>query len=848
MLEKLFAASRGRVPTTQTLQLQKRRVQRLTTKQPGLAFRTAGFFDAVLRSLNAKHGLDKYPLRLPDIIKHMTAGEAVMEEIRAPLVRKAAELQGAIKDLTTSAGRGVRQSVVSAFARSKSLGSMSTRELSDTIGQSPRYVLKAKEFSATGNLGVFGNTSRTSRRTAQLLCPSRADPCYGKCEQGDACTFMHACPSCHEDHAAADCPRWNQARSKQYEARRLNKATGIQRNLVSASEGVATRDWMVGMNPAKSGDQKEICWMVKGFSDFYHEDFHTVKAQMTIIRRALDLFGDNLREEAKTKKNAWLRNVATYLAAEADGALDDLRVKVIKADVPMDIAAALEAVSGKYGFQKPKHLIVKDDEDDAADDDDEEEKAGEDAGQGDSDDSDEDDMDQRVLVPRSTKFFYKTICKGMRLWKRPPHNHCDRCAQYVKAQARVTELQAAVISTASNANHEAHAAVVKDAGGSLTAWEEIRLLQNQLPDLKKHMDWQADQRPYSMRREKALTVREAILYLDYGGFTDSGGKKVSVWSVTVIAKGRPQEHFDIFFDQGGKKVGKDGNTTTAKKNGQTGIAFLGELFDPAKSPTGDGVSMFQTFYPDITGIILSGDTGNGYRAYEMLEELSKFFTKYGLTVQLMPLPPGHAWNRCPHCSPEYVPRKPQSQKPCVGGTGGCTRIPRGGGPQVRRHAHVHGAQSLLLSHRQARSKRAGRDQKEHWQHAVFRRPRQGSHGCARIFVLRLLAESARRQHYPPGRLCPCPGIRQPRLCRQPDTCVHMAQRSHEQNVPAMQRHTRWSSAAVGKQMLQEAVCGGRGEETVGRRGGSCSGEGSIAARSATAARGEGGGGTSQGEG
>ena len=49
--------------------------------------------------------------------------------------------------------------------------------------------------------------------------------------------------------------------------------------------------------------------------------------------------------------------------------------------------------------------------------------------------------------------------------------------------------------------------------------------------------------------------------------------------------------------------------------------------------------------PGLSDLILSGDTGNGYRAYEMLEALSAVFEKFKYSVKLIPLAPGHAWNR-----------------------------------------------------------------------------------------------------------------------------------------------------------------------------------------------------------
>ena len=76
---------------------------------------------------------------------------------------------------------------------------------------------------------------------------------------------------------------------------------------------------------------------------------------------------------------------------------------------------------------------------------------------------------------------------------------------------------------------------------------ELRSLQHQLPDLKKHKEWFGEVRQYIKTREECMEQDQAILELDYGGMTDSAGKKVGVWSATVIAPGRKQEHYDYFF-------------------------------------------------------------------------------------------------------------------------------------------------------------------------------------------------------------------------------------------------------------------------------------------------------------
>lgn len=107
--------------------------------------------------------------------------------------------------------------------------------------------------------------------------------------------------------------------------------------------------------------------------------------------------------------------------------------------------------------------------------------------------------------------------------------------------------------------------------------------------------------------------------------------------------GAYDEHFDFFFDQAPSKDSVKAGT--AKKDGLTGKFMLGEMLDPEKSPTEDGVALFASIFPNVTDIVLSGDTGNGYRAYAMLQELSCVLQKYGYRVKLIPLAPGHAWNR-----------------------------------------------------------------------------------------------------------------------------------------------------------------------------------------------------------
>lgn len=210
---------------------------------------------------------------------------------------------------------------------------------------------------------------------------------------------------------------------------------------------------------------------------------------------------------------------------------------------------------------------------------------------------------------------------------------------------RIEELTRALNSRSGcNPDHEAQVKVVEVAGGTSAAWTELRGLQKKFPDLQKHVTWFDGQRAYAKSRE-GKCESEAMLQFDYGGLTDSAGSKVSVWTVAVVVKNREQEHFDFFFDAANQHQARD-DDGSAKKNGKTGIYLLSQLFCKTQAPAGcQGKSLFGYYYPKVTHLLHSGDTGNGFRAYEMLDELSCFKSKYDYSTELIPLCPKHAYNR-----------------------------------------------------------------------------------------------------------------------------------------------------------------------------------------------------------
>ena len=64
---------------------------------------------------------------------------------------------------------------------------------------------------------------------------------------------------------------------------------------------------------------------------------------------------------------------------------------------------------------------------------------------------------------------------------------------------------------------------------------------------------------------------------------------MNIWCATVKCNGRKEEHFDFLFDAANQHSTNSG----AKKSGSSGVFFLGELLDPARSPENDSISILK---------------------------------------------------------------------------------------------------------------------------------------------------------------------------------------------------------------------------------------------------------------
>ena len=103
------------------------------------------------------------------------------------------------------------------------------------------------------------------------------------------------------------------------------------------------------------------------------------------------------------------------------------------------------------------------------------------------------------------------------------------------------------------------------------------------------------------------------------------------WAVTFILMGGRQHTVVVFFQ--------------GKKDAGMGMRAWRELLDPARNPHNNNKSIVEELFPDVDHLILSGDTGNGFRSYPMLNWLSTVSDDYGYNVSLVPLAPQHAHNR-----------------------------------------------------------------------------------------------------------------------------------------------------------------------------------------------------------
>ena len=119
------------------------------------------------------------------------------------------------------------------------------------------------------------------------------------------------------------------------------------------------------------------------------------------------------------------------------------------------------------------------------------------------------------------------------------------------------------------------------------------------------------------------------------------GGHVDIWSVTLVTRlptgEKLRQNYDVFYKKEYAKGEKN-------KNSNTGRMALRLFVDPDRNPQGTGRSVLGDLAPEVTHLIFSGDTGNGFRGIPMSWYHSTLYGSYGLTCEQIPLSPRHAHN------------------------------------------------------------------------------------------------------------------------------------------------------------------------------------------------------------
>ena len=100
-------------------------------------------------------------------------------------------------------------------------------------------------------------------------------------------------------------------------------------------------------------------------------------------------------------------------------------------------------------------------------------------------------------------------------------------------------------------------------------------------------------------------LRAVSVYVDWGTVTDSEGTKFQTYFASFVPG--PLKYHTLALV-----------TTDISKDAQHGALMLREILDPNRDPLEEGRSILQRFFPDQSAwIFIHGDTGNGYRSYEV---------------------------------------------------------------------------------------------------------------------------------------------------------------------------------------------------------------------------------------
>ena len=111
-----------------------------------------------------------------------------------------------------------------------------------------------------------------------------------------------------------------------------------------------------------------------------------------------------------------------------------------------------------------------------------------------------------TLFPRSQRSLYFNILRSMRMWQRPPEDHCEACQKYTEVQNQLSDINGALLVTMQTPAWTKAQTLLEIHGikTKMEGFEVVRKLNVKLLPLEKHVVWKTKQREYLKGRELQL--------------------------------------------------------------------------------------------------------------------------------------------------------------------------------------------------------------------------------------------------------------------------------------------------------------------------------------------------------
>jgi hypothetical protein len=175
-------------------------------------------------------------------------------------------------------------------------------------------------------------------------------------------------------------------------------------------------------------------------------------------------------------------------------------------------------------------------------------------------------------------------------------------------------------------------AMAREAGENCTEFEtQLNTLEIQLTRLERHEKWLAIQRPFIEAIQAALSWGEApqkcICVQDFGGFYNSRGSKIKSLSLSIFDNA--PDHLAC----GDSFIRYVDNWFRGSSRGTTAVRIWEFIFK------------MTSVFENVDHVYVVGDTGNGFRGYELFDFFSTVRTEFNKCIEYIPYCPDHAQNQ-----------------------------------------------------------------------------------------------------------------------------------------------------------------------------------------------------------